>query len=110
MNDRIVGPPGTRIYSDGRNTIATFRNRELVRVSYVDIRLDPKGQRDVITQRCLNQVSRMLDLGYHIVRPRGSGWILETARNTVIFRDALHILRSIGRDQEYIRYEDNPEG
>jgi hypothetical protein len=107
MDDRIVGPPGTRIYSDGRNTIATFRDRELVRVSYTDIRLDARGHRDVVTQRCLNQVSRMLDLGYHIVRPRGSGWIVETQRNVYIYRDGVHIRRSVGRDHEYVRYEDD---
>ncbi len=40
MRDRLVGLPGTCVFSNGRSTIVEFRDRELVRVSYTDIRLD----------------------------------------------------------------------
>jgi hypothetical protein len=83
MRDRIVGPPGTRIYSDGRHTVVTFRDRELVRVSYTDIRLDARGHRDFITQARLNQSSRLLHLDYHVVN-RGGIWMVETSTDTSI--------------------------
>jgi hypothetical protein len=109
MPDRIVGPPGTRIYSDGRNTIVEFRDRELVRVTYLDVRLNTGGRRDFTTQARINQSSRLLNLDYHVINRRGI-WMVETSQDAYRFEDGMHILRSVGKDHEYVRYEANSAG
>jgi hypothetical protein len=106
-SEKIAGPPHTKIYSNGHNTIAEFRDRELVRVNYTDVRLDMQGHRDVITYSRLNQLIRLLHLDCHLRRHEGI-WVVETAQETYLFQDGMHLIRSAGRDHEYIRYEAKP--
>ena len=46
----IIGPAGTRIYSDGRYNIVRFRDTDVVKIAYLDIRLDSGGSRSFIVQ------------------------------------------------------------
>ena len=107
MSERIIGPPHTRVFSDGRNTIAEYRDRELVRVSYIDVRLDMHGHRDTLTQARINQFSRLLHLDYHVRRHDGI-WLAETAQETYLYQDRMHLVRSARRDHEWVRYEAKP--
>jgi hypothetical protein len=104
MNKKIVAPPHTRIYNDGHHTLAEFRDRELIKVSYSDIRLDMHGHRDVITQARLNQIARLLHLDVHVRRQDGI-WLLETPQEVYLYQDGMHLFRSTGRDHEWVRYE-----
>jgi hypothetical protein len=100
----IIGPIGTQIYSDGQYTIIRFRDREVVHIAYLDVRLDAGGSRDFVTQSRLNQGSRLFDLGYHVVN-RAGAWVVRTSKGTYDFQDGMHIRRSLGRDHEYVQYE-----
>jgi hypothetical protein len=103
----IIGPTGTQIYSDGQHTILRFRDRELLRITYLDIRLDTSGDRDLVLQNRLNQGSRLLGLDYHIIRREGE-WVVRTYYDHYSFRDGMHLRRSVGKDHEYVRYENDP--
>jgi hypothetical protein len=105
----LIGPPNTRIYADGNNTIVRFRDREIVRIAYLDVRLDAGGARDLVLQNRLNQASRLFDLGYHIVRCEGFG-IVQTHYDHYVFQDGMHLRRSRDGTHEVIRYEANPAG
>jgi hypothetical protein len=98
------GPPGTQIVNDGRYTTVRFGDTDVVRIAYLDIRLDSGGVRDTTTQYRLNQVSRLFDLDYR-VSARGRGWVVQTPHGTYRFENGMHLLRSIGGDHEYIQYE-----
>jgi hypothetical protein len=99
----IAGPPGVQIFNNGRHTIARFRDADLVIVSYLEIQLY-SDNRDVVTQNRFNQVSRLFNLGFHVTRQRGGDWILETSRGTYRFQDGMCLLRSPGRDHEFVQY------
>jgi hypothetical protein len=73
----IIGPTGTQIYSDGKNTVVRYRSRELVQIAYLDVRLDAAGFRDFITQSRINQASRLFGLNYHITH-QGGDWVVST--------------------------------
>ncbi|HZA25747.1 MAG TPA: hypothetical protein VFA32_24655 [Dehalococcoidia bacterium] len=76
----IIGPTGTRIYSDGRYTTVRFRDTDVVKIAYTDVRLDSGGSRDSVMQSRLNQVSRQFDLGYH-VKVEGGSWVVQTSKD-----------------------------
>jgi hypothetical protein len=50
----IIGPTGTRIYSDGRYATVRFRDTDVVRIAYTDVRLDSGGSRDFVMRSRLN--------------------------------------------------------
>jgi hypothetical protein len=105
VEDRsIIGPPNTRIYADGRHTVVIYWDRPIVQVAYWDIMLDAEGDRDTGLQNRLNQTSRLFDLGYHITRREGF-WIVQTKFDHYVFRDKMHIKRSLGGVHEYITQE-----
>jgi hypothetical protein len=103
----IIGPTGTRIYSDGRYTTVRFRDTDVVRIAYTDVRLDSGGSRDVVMRARLNQASRQFELGYHVMVKEGV-WVVQTSRDVYRFVDGMHLLRSPGHDHEYVRYETEP--
>jgi hypothetical protein len=100
----IIGPTATRFYNDGRNTIVQFRDIEVVRISYLDVRLDSGGSRSFIIRSQLNQASRQFGLDYHVHLQEGA-WGVETSRGLYRFVDGMHLRRSTGRDHEYVEYE-----
>jgi hypothetical protein len=100
----IIGPTGTQIYSDGRHTTVRYRDTDVVRIAYLDVRLDSGGSRSLTVRSRLNQASRQFGLDYHVVS-RGGVWMVETPKDTYRFEDGMHLMRSPGRDHEYIRYE-----
>jgi hypothetical protein len=99
----ITGPNGTSIYSDGRYTIVRFRDTDVVKIAYTDIRLDSGGSRSFITQSRMNQTSRLFDLNFHVISKRGV-WLVETPKGVYQFQDGMRLLRSTGKDQEYVLY------
>jgi hypothetical protein len=103
----IIGPTGTHIYSDGRHTTVRFRDTDVVQIAYSDVRLDSGGSRDSVMRSRLNQASRQFGLGYHVVVREGA-WVVQTSRDVYPFVDGMHLLRSPGRDHEYVRYETEP--
>jgi hypothetical protein len=98
----IAGPPGVQIYNNGRHTVARFRGADLAVINYLEIQLYSDNH-DPVTQSPLNQTSCLFGLGYHIVRREGI-WIVQTSRGTYEFRDGMPLLRSPGRDHEYVVY------
>jgi hypothetical protein len=104
----IIGPTGTQIYNDGRHTTVHFRDTDVVRIAYLDVRLDSGGSRSFVVQSRLNQASRLFDLDYHVVLREGA-WVVQTSRDTYRFEDGMHLMRSIGRDHEYVQYGTNTE-
>jgi hypothetical protein len=102
--DPIIGPTGTSIYSDGRHTTVRFRDTDVVRIAYLDVRLDSSGSRSLTVRSRLNQASRQFGLDYHVVSREGV-WVVQTSRGTYRFEDGMHLMRSPGRDHEYVIYE-----
>jgi hypothetical protein len=105
----ITGPIGAQIFSDGRHTVVRFRDTDLVKIAYTDIRLDRGGSHSFITQSRLNQTSRLFDLDYHITH-RGGAWVVQTSKGVYPFQDGMHLLRGVGQDHEFITYEADPGG
>jgi hypothetical protein len=103
----IIGPNGTQIYSDGRHTIVRFNETDVVKVGYMDIRLDRGCSRSVLVQSKMNQASRLFDLDYHVIRKKGT-WLLQTSQGVYPFEDGMHLLRSLDRDHEVVLYHLNP--
>jgi hypothetical protein len=99
----IIGPTGTTVSNDGTHTIVRFRGTDVVRMAYLDVRLDSNNTHDFVMQSRLNQASRLFRLGYNVVS-RGGVWVVETPKDTYRFEDGMHLLRSPGRDHEYVRY------
>jgi hypothetical protein len=102
--EQPLGPTGTQIYSDGRHTVVRFRDTNIARIAYTDIHLDGGGARDTVMQNRLNQTSRQFRLGYHIMVREGA-WAVQTPRDVYRFADGMHLMRSPGRDHEFVRYE-----
>jgi hypothetical protein len=104
----IIGPIGTQIYNDGRHTVVRFRDTDVVRIAYLDVRLDSGGSRSFVVQSRLNQASRQFGLDYHVIVREGV-WVVQTSRNVYRFEDGMHLMRSPGRDHEYVQYEATPK-
>jgi hypothetical protein len=83
----IIGPTGTRIYSDGRYTTVRFRDTDVVRIAYTDVRLDSGGSRDFVMRSRLNQTSRLFGLDYHVIVREGV-WMVQPPQDTYRFYEA----------------------
>ena len=87
----------------GRHLTVHFRDRDIVRVAYLEIVLDTGGVRGTVMQNRLNQSARLLDLGYHVTITQGQ-WRVVTDFNIYDFQDGMILYRSPGRNHEYARY------
>jgi hypothetical protein len=79
----------------------------VVKIAYMDVRLDSGGSRSFTVRSRLNQASRQFGLDHQVVVREGA-WVVQTSRDAYHFEDGMHLMRSQGRDHQYVQYEAGP--